>query len=359
MTGALRVLIASGDATAADNLAHQVETAGYRVMARVTSGKEAVALAETRHPDLVLVDTKLRGKMSIPAVLKKIQTFCNIPVVVIASSDEDVPVLRRNALLPNGLLVRPFGIRQFRQVTRSTVYRHYPEAGLNQNGGDNQRYANQVMNRIAHDINNSLSSALANIQISRRSCITSDDILCEHLNSAEASVLRARDQSLQLLTPVAMPAKETRAPHKTKVLPERPQKVMAHKRGATMHYRILLMDDEPAILSATSEMLSFLGHEVTVAENGDTAITLYKQAQASAMPFDAVILDITVPGGKGAQETLPQLRTFDPEVRAIISTGYATHPLVVSFSASGFVAALVKPYGFKELEESLSKAFQS
>ena len=65
------------------------------------------------------------------------------------------------------------------------------------------------------------------------------------------------------------------------------------------------MDDEAAILSATSEMLSFLGHEVTVAENGDVAIDLYAKAQAGAVPFDAVILDVTVPGGKGAQETLP------------------------------------------------------
>jgi len=358
MPVALRVLIAAGDLSAADNLAHQVKTAGYRVMAQVSSGKEAIALAETRHPDLVLVDTNLRGKMSIPAVLKKIQTFCNIPVVVIASSDEDVPVLRRNAIIPKGFLVRPFGIRQFRQVTGAAVSRHSPEVGMDQNGGDKQLYASQVVNRIAHDINNSLSSALANIQISRRSCIP-DDLLCGHLDSAEASVLRARDHSLQLLTPGVIPEKETRALPKAKVLKERPQKVAAQKRSATTHYRILLMDDEPAILSATSEMLSFLGHEVTVAENGDTALTLYKQAQADAVPFDAVILDITVPGGKGAQETLPQLRTLDPGVRAIISTGYATHPLVVSFSTSGFVAALVKPYGFKELEESLSKAFQS
>ena len=124
-------------------------------------------------------------------------------------------------------------------------------------------------------------------------------------------------------------------------------------------YRILLMDDEEGILSATSQMLSYLGHDVTVAENGDAAIDLYKKAQTGTVPFDAVILDITVPRGKGAQETLPKLRALDPNVRAIVSSGYATHPLVVSFATSGFVAALVKPYGFKELEESLAQAFRS
>ena len=116
------------------------------------------------------------------------------------------------------------------------------------------------------------------------------------------------------------------------------------------------MDDEDAILSATSDMLSFLGHKVTTAKSGDEAIEFYRKAQSEALPFDAVILDITVPGGIGAEEALPLLREIDPEVRAIISSGYATHPLLISFATSGFAAALIKPYGFKELEESIAQA---
>ena len=72
------------------------------------------------------------------------------------------------------------------------------------------------------------------------------------------------------------------------------------------------MDDEAAILSATSEMLSFLGHQVTVAENGDEAIDLYKKAQTDAEPFDAVILDVTVPGGSGHRKPCPGSRCSIP-----------------------------------------------
>jgi len=353
----VQILIAACEAADADELAYLAESAGYRVMARASSGKEAVALSETRHPDLVLMDTHLRGDMGIPATVKKLQTLCVIPVVLVAASDAEVPVVRQNATVPYGCLVRPFGFRQFRQVVEAAVYRSSRERGERVNGGSKTTYAGPAVRKIAHDVNNSLSSALANIQLSRRSCPHKDRVF-EHLDSAEASVLRARDHARQLLTPSSPPKKDA-AEHTVQPSKTQPRKTGVQKKGMTARYRILLMDDEEAILSATSEMLSFLGHDVTVAENGDAAIDLYEKAQTGATPFDAVILDITVPGGKGAEETLPRLRTLDPAVRAIISSGYATHPLVVSFATRGFAAALVKPYGFKELEESLARVFQS
>jgi PAS domain S-box-containing protein len=122
--------------------------------------------------------------------------------------------------------------------------------------------------------------------------------------------------------------------------------------------KILLMDDEEAILSATGEMLNFLGYEVATARNGESAINMYQQARDSGSPFDGVILDITVPGGLGAQETIPRLVALDPSVKAIISSGYSTNPMIVDFKAFGFAAAIVKPYGFKELGEALDTVFR-
>ena len=96
----VRILIAAGKAADADDLASKAKTAGYRVKARASSGKEAFALAEAKHPDLVLIDTHLRGDMSIPAVVKKLQMLCNTPVVLVASSDNDIPVPRKNTAVP-------------------------------------------------------------------------------------------------------------------------------------------------------------------------------------------------------------------------------------------------------------------
>ena len=353
----VQILIATGNAAEANELTALAEATGYLVKARASSGKEAIALAKACHPDLVLLDTHLHGDMGIPAVVKKLQTLCSIPVVLVTASDEDVPVPGQKAPVPFGCLVRPFGTRQFRLVIEGAVYRQSREPAPGGNRGGARTYAGPAVRKIAHDINNSLSSALANIQLSRRSC-THKEHLHGHLDRAEESVLRARDHSRQLLTPLMQPGKAV--VHRGEQVPKKQHRdAGAQKAGTAARYRILLMDDEAAILSATSEMLSFLGHEVTVADNGDVAIDLYAKAQSNAVPFDAVILDVTVPDGKGAQETLSRLQAIDPGVRAIVSTGYATHPLIDSFATGGFVAALIKPYGFKELEESLVRAFRS
>lgn len=122
--------------------------------------------------------------------------------------------------------------------------------------------------------------------------------------------------------------------------------------------KILLMDDEEAILSATSEMLKFLGYEVLTAQNGESAVPLYQSARDTGVPFDAVILDITIPGGLGAKETLAKLVTINPAVKAIISSGYSTNPMILDYRSFGFAAAVVKPYGFKELGEALDIIFR-
>ena len=344
------VLIASGDAADADKLAARAETAGYEVKARAYSGKDAVALAESRHPDLVLLGTHPGGTMGLTEVLTRIQMDNGIPVVLVADSDDDILALHEVSAFPYGYLVRPFGPRAFRQVVEATVYRHSLERG---NGGK-KIYPGPMVRKVAHDINNSLSSALANIQLGRRS-LTHGKNLCRHLDDAEKSVLRARDHSRNLLVPATGTKSEASAVRNAQVPAAHLNRVTGKKKSAATGYRILLMDDEDAILSATSEMLSFLGHLVTVAKNGEDAIELYRKAHANGLSFDAVILDITVPGGLGAEETLPRLREIDPDVRAIISSGYATHPLLTSCAAGGFAAALIKPYGFKELEESLAQ----
>jgi len=71
------------------------------------------------------------------------------------------------------------------------------------------------------------------------------------------------------------------------------------------------MDDEEAILSATGEMLRFLGYEVVVACHGDAAIEMFRNALTAGTPFDAAILDITIPGGwvprRPCQNLLPSI----------------------------------------------------
>jgi len=119
--------------------------------------------------------------------------------------------------------------------------------------------------------------------------------------------------------------------------------------------RILLMDDEESIRKVTKQMLSRLGYDSDFAKGGTEAIELYNRAIESGKPFDIVILDLTIKGGMGGVDTIKKLIEIDPQVRAVVSSGYSNDPAMTDFRKYGFIEALPKPYTMKDLSETLIK----
>jgi len=118
--------------------------------------------------------------------------------------------------------------------------------------------------------------------------------------------------------------------------------------------RILVMDDEELIRNIATELLIALGHEVEVAEHGDAALDAYIRAKDSGRPFDIVILDLTIRGGMGGKETIKRLKEIDPQVRAIVSSGYSGDAALSNYLELGFKAFLKKPYDINALRDSLN-----
>ncbi len=119
--------------------------------------------------------------------------------------------------------------------------------------------------------------------------------------------------------------------------------------------RILIMDDEKIVRRAVGGMLSRLGYTVESAENGEETISKYKEAMNSGKLFDGVILDLTVPGGMGGKKTIEKLLKIDPDVKAIVSSGYSTDPVMANYEKYGFKAVVAKPFDLKELNEAIEK----
>lgn len=117
--------------------------------------------------------------------------------------------------------------------------------------------------------------------------------------------------------------------------------------------RILIMDDEALVRDVAAEMLLQVGYEVEAVRDGAEAVAIYKKAKASNQPFDAVIFDLTVPGGMNGQEALDKLREIDPGVRAIVSSGYSNDPIMADYKIHGFHAVVVKPYQLDQLSSIL------
>jgi PAS domain S-box-containing protein len=117
--------------------------------------------------------------------------------------------------------------------------------------------------------------------------------------------------------------------------------------------RILVMDDEENIRLLLSKMLTRAGYEVELVENGEEAIKKYAEAMKAGTPFAAVIMDLTIPGGMGGREAIKRLREVDPEVKAIVSSGYSTDPIMAGYREYGFSGVIAKPYQAGEVEKTL------
>ena len=117
--------------------------------------------------------------------------------------------------------------------------------------------------------------------------------------------------------------------------------------------RVLYMDDDPKICELTGSMLTSLEYKFDVAHNGDEAIAFYRRYLNVGRPYDAVILDLTVIGGMGGEETFKQLRELDPDVRAIVASGYDNDDMAKRFINMGFCGYLTKPYRVTDLGKIL------
>jgi len=122
--------------------------------------------------------------------------------------------------------------------------------------------------------------------------------------------------------------------------------------------KILVMDDEDFIQEVASEMLKRMGYTATPTKSGEEAIRAYKEALESGRAFDAVILDLTVPGGMGGKETIQALLEIDGDVKAIVSSGYSNDPVMSDYGLYGFRNALKKPYRMGEMSEALNSILE-
>jgi len=119
--------------------------------------------------------------------------------------------------------------------------------------------------------------------------------------------------------------------------------------------RILVMDDEEALLILLTQILEWLGYEVESVRDGLEAIELYQKAKDSGRHFDIVLLDLTIPGGTGGKEVAARLREVDDSVILIVSSGYSNTPIMSEFRKYGFDDVLSKPWTPVQLSEVLRR----
>jgi CheY-like chemotaxis protein len=117
--------------------------------------------------------------------------------------------------------------------------------------------------------------------------------------------------------------------------------------------RILIMDDEEIIRDFIIESLTSIGYQVDVTKDGEETIQYYREALKKEAPYDAVILDLTIPGGKGGKETIKEIHKINPAAKVIVSSGYSNDPIMADYKKYGFAGVVPKPFNISELSNVL------
>jgi PAS domain S-box-containing protein len=129
----------------------------------------------------------------------------------------------------------------------------------------------------------------------------------------------------------------------------------ATPRGQAGKARILVLEDEVPIRMLVEEIICDLGYDVDTVGTGEDAVSLYRVALEQGKCYDAVVLDLTVPGGMGGKATAKELLKLDRDAQLIVSSGYSTDPIISNFQEHGFCAAITKPYRFDEFVRVLTE----
>ncbi len=118
-------------------------------------------------------------------------------------------------------------------------------------------------------------------------------------------------------------------------------------------HTILVVDDEPSIRECLQIMLKREGYEVSCAEDGREAITLFEKN-----PFDVVLADIRMPKTTGF-EVLNRIKELSPKTKVIMITAYASFESAVESMKEGAYDYIAKPFNVDEVKRTVSNALQS
>lgn len=118
--------------------------------------------------------------------------------------------------------------------------------------------------------------------------------------------------------------------------------------------KILVMDDEDMVGEIACQMLEYLGFDAMRVADGDEAVKEYKKHQDNGVPFTAVIMDLTIPGGMGGEEAVREVLRLDHEAKVFVSSGYSNDPIMVNYQDYGFSGGIAKPFDLATMQKILS-----
>jgi PAS domain S-box-containing protein len=130
-----------------------------------------------------------------------------------------------------------------------------------------------------------------------------------------------------------------------------PKEEKIKKKPRLSKGNILVLEDEESVRTVLVNMLKKIEYNVAAVTDGTEVIELYTKAKNLKEPYDVIIMDLTIPGGMGGQETIRRLLEIDPGAKAIATSGYSDGSIMADFRKHGFSGFVAKPYKMQEVSK--------
>lgn len=118
--------------------------------------------------------------------------------------------------------------------------------------------------------------------------------------------------------------------------------------------RVLVLEDDSSVSSVIKDMFAIFDCQVDIYADGHDVLEAYKQALKEGFKYNLVLLDLTIPGGMGGMQTMTYLKLIDPEVKAVLLTGYNTSQIMHQAKQNGFLDIVGKPFKIDKIKELIS-----
>jgi PAS domain S-box-containing protein len=203
----------------------------------------------------------------------------------------------------------------------------------------------------SHDLNNQLTGIIGHLSLILMSAQT-DPAVHERIVGAKRNTLRAQEINRKLQATAKgekLDPSTSGDPAPGTIVPMPVTPLATATTAADGAPRVLVLDDEEAICALVTSALGALGMEVTEAAGGDRALQACEQAKKNGRPFHLVIADLSLGDGANGIDVVARLHQIDPNLKAVVSTGYDQDPIMNDFRRHGFEAALAKPYELNKL----------
>jgi PAS domain S-box-containing protein len=125
-----RILIVEDNRVVARDIRGQLSKIGHTVVGMTARSEDAVQLALSTRPEIVLMDIRLEGSLDGIGAAQGIRAHCNIPVIFLTAYADDETVQRAGLTEPFGYLLKPFEELELRTVIEMALYKHAAERKL-------------------------------------------------------------------------------------------------------------------------------------------------------------------------------------------------------------------------------------